>query len=132
MTAGHFAYANNSNHFLAVADLAQQPFAICGIPFDGAVTNRPGARFAPQEIRRASLMLCDGIHPVFDVSPADRLGDARDMRLPNASPLPEVRRAIAQQASALMARHHCVFMGETIRSRCPCCAAPRHSMAAWH
>lgn len=111
MTVGQFAYANNGNHFLAVAQLESQPFAICGIPFDGAVTNRPGARFAPQEIRRASLMLCDGIHPVFNVSPADVLGDARDMRLPNASPLPQVRSAIEQQASALMEKHHCVFMG---------------------
>ena len=111
MTVGQFAYANNGNHFLAVAQLEAQPFAICGIPFDGAVTNRPGARFAPQEIRRASLMLCDGIHPVFNVSPAEVLGDASDMRLPNASALPEVRSAIEQQSSALMARHHCVFMG---------------------
>ena len=111
MTVGHFAYANNGNHFLAVAPLQAQPFAICGIPFDGAVTNRPGARFAPQEIRRASLMLCDGIHPVFDVSPAEVLGDACDMRLPNAGALPQVRSAIEQQAGALMARHHCVFLG---------------------
>jgi agmatinase len=56
-------------------------------------------------------MLCDGTHPHFDVSPLDQLGDALDMRLPNASPLPEVRRHIEQQAAALMARHHCVFIG---------------------
>ena len=111
MAIGHFAYANNSNHFLAAPALADQPFAVCGVPFDGAVTNRPGARFAPQDIRRASLMLCDGIHPLFDVSPLGHLGDAADMRLPNASPLTEVRAAIQQQAAALMARHHCVFIG---------------------
>jgi agmatinase len=111
MTAGHFAYSNNSNRFLAVPELDGQPFAISGVPFDGAVTNRPGARFAPQEIRRASLMLCDGIHPVFDVSPADYLGDAYDMRLPNASPLTEVRSAIEAQSAALMAQHHCIFLG---------------------
>ena len=56
-------------------------------------------------------MLCDGIHPVFDVSPLEHLGDALDMRLPNASPLPEVRRHIEAQAAALMAKHHCVFLG---------------------
>jgi agmatinase len=33
------------------------------------------------------------------------------MRLPNASPLTEVRTAIEQQAAALMALHHCVFIG---------------------
>lgn len=111
MAIGQFAYANHSNRFLAVPELGDQPFALCGIPFDGAVTNRPGARFAPQEIRRASLMLCDGIHPLFDVSPLGRLGDAGDMRLPNASPLTEVRSAIQQQAASLMAARHCVFLG---------------------
>ncbi len=111
MGIGHFAYANNSNRFLAAPELSSQLFAVCGVPFDGAVTNRPGARFAPQEIRRASLMLCDGIHPLFDVSPLGHVGDAADMRLPNASPLTEVRAAIQQQAAHLMARHHCVFIG---------------------
>jgi agmatinase len=33
------------------------------------------------------------------------------MRLPNASPLPEVREHIQRQAAALMAKHHCVFLG---------------------
>lgn len=111
MALGQFAYANNSNRFLACAPLAEQPYAVCGIPFDGVVTNRPGARFGPQAIRAASLMLCDGIHPVFDVSPLEHLGDALDMRLPNASPLPEVRAHIERQAAELMAKHHCVFLG---------------------
>ena len=111
MAPGQFAYANNSNRFLACAPLADQAFAVCGIPFDGAVTNRPGARFGPQAIRAASLMLCDGIHPLFEVSPLEHVGDALDMRLPNASPLPVVREHIEQQARALMARHHCVFLG---------------------
>lgn len=111
MATGQFAFANNTNRFLACAPLADQPFAISGVPYDGVVTNRPGARFGPQAIRAASLMLCDGIHPFFDVSPMAHLGDALDMRLPNASPLPEVRRAIEAQAAALMARHHCVFLG---------------------
>jgi agmatinase len=111
MAIGEFAYANNSNRFLAAPALDQQPFAVCGIPFDGAVTNRPGARFGPQEIRRASLMLCDGTHPLFDVSPLGLLGDAADMRLPNAGALAQVRTAIQQQAATLMAAHHCVFIG---------------------
>lgn len=111
MSRDHFAYANNSNRFMACDPLQDQPFALAGIPFDGAVTNRPGARFGPQEIRRASLMLCDGTHPHFNVSPIGRLGDAGDMRLPNASPLPTVREQIEAQAAALMSRHHCVFIG---------------------
>ena len=111
MAIGQFAFASNSNRFLASEPLQGQPFAISGVPYDGAVTNRPGARFGPQEIRRASLMLCDGIHPYFDVSPLGVLGDAGDMLLPNASPLPTVRSAIQEQAAALMAQAHCVFIG---------------------
>ena len=111
MSVAHFAYANNSNRFLAVPELAAQPFAVVGVPFDGAVTHRPGARFGPQAIRAASLMLCDGIHPHFNVTPLGQLGDGGDMVLPNASPLPRVREQIQAQASALMARHHCVFLG---------------------
>jgi agmatinase len=111
MAIGEFAYANNSNRFLAAEPLLEQPFALIGIPFDGAVTNRPGARFGPQEIRRASLMLCDGLHPLFGVSPLAHLGDAQDMRLPNASSLLEVRALIQAQAAAVMVKHHCVFLG---------------------
>ncbi len=111
MATGEFAYAMNSNRFLGAPPLADQPFAVLGIPFDGAVTNRPGARFGPAEIRRASLMLCDGIHPHFDVTPLGLLGDALDLRLPNASPLAHVRQMIEDQATVLMARHHCVVLG---------------------
>ena len=114
MSMGQFAYANNSNRFLASEPFApkRDRFVLSGVPFDGAVTNRPGARFGPQEIRRASLMLCDGIHPYFNVSPLAMLGDAGDMRLPNASPLTEVRQHIEQQAMALLATGaHCVFLG---------------------
>lgn len=108
---GHFAFANNTNRFMGAAPLNDQAFAVCGVPYDGVVTNRPGARFGPQAIRASSLMLCDAIHPFFDVSPIDHLGDALDMALPNASPLPVVREAIERQAAELMDRHHCVFLG---------------------
>lgn len=111
MSQLHFAYANHGMHFLAAEKLNSQPFAVCGIAFDGAVTNRPGARFAPAEIRKASHMLCDAIHPHFNVSPLEFLGDAGDMILPNASGLPVVRSAIESQAYELMTKHHCVFLG---------------------
>lgn len=111
MTAIRFAYAAQTSRFLAAPELAEQPFALVGVPFDGAVTNRPGARFGPQAIRSASLMLCDGIHPYFNVTPLGFLGDGYDMALPNASPLVEVRQQIQAQAAALMAQHHCVFLG---------------------
>ncbi len=111
MSVGQFAYANHTNRFLGVPELTDQPYALMGVPFDGAVTNRPGARMGPQDIRRASLMLCDGIHPHFNVTPLGLLGDAYDMRLTNASPMADVRVQIERQAAALMARHHCAFLG---------------------
>jgi len=37
-------------------DLAGVDAVVWGIPFDSAVTNRPGARFGPQAIRRASAI----------------------------------------------------------------------------
>jgi len=111
MAIGQFAFASNTNRFLAAEPLADQPFAVVGVPYDGVVTNRPGARFGPQAIRAASLMLCDATHPVFNVSPLAHVGDALDMRLPNASPLTVVREHLERQARALMARHHCVFLG---------------------
>lgn len=111
MSMGEFAYAQDGNRFLAAPPLHEQAFAVVGIPFDGAVTNRPGARFGPAEIRRASLMLCDGLHPHFGVTPLGQLGDALDMRLPNAGALSEVRAHIESEARRLMARHHCVFLG---------------------
>ena len=111
MAQGEFAYAMNGNRFLGAPALADQPFALFGVPFDGAVTNRPGARFGPAEIRRASLMLCDGIHPHFNVSPTGWLGDALDLRLPNVSALTQVRELVEAQTASLMARHHCVVLG---------------------
>ncbi len=111
MSTTRFAYAASTNRFLAASELLAQPFAVVGVPFDGAVTNRPGARFGPQAIRSASLMLCDGLHPHFNVSPLAYLGDGYDMVLPNASPLTQVREQIQTQAAALMTRHHCVFLG---------------------
>ncbi|MBS1869330.1 MAG: agmatinase [Actinobacteria bacterium] len=47
-----------------VTDLDGVDVAIVGDPFDTGVTNRPGARFAPNAIRQASVML-RGYHP-FD------------------------------------------------------------------
>ena len=37
-------------------DLSDVDIAITGVPFDQAVTNRPGARFGPRAIREASTL----------------------------------------------------------------------------
>jgi agmatinase len=89
---------------------AAHPFAIAGVAWDGATTNRPGARFGPAAIRQASHMLCDGHHPVFDVVPAGHCGDAGDLPLPNTA-LPALRTALEALALPLIQRHHMAWLG---------------------
>jgi agmatinase len=86
------------------------PYAVAGIAWDGATTNRPGARFGPRAVRQASHMLCDGIHPHFEVSPIGQLGDAGDLALPNTS-LDGMRAALAPRAAELIGRHHMAWIG---------------------
>lgn len=87
-----------------------RPFGLAGIPWDGSVTNRSGARHAPSAIRRASHMLCDGTHPLFDVSPAEHLEDHGDLHLPNTA-LDAMRQALLPQARELIERQHMVWLG---------------------
>jgi agmatinase len=57
-------------------------FAIAGIPLDIGTTNRAGARFGPQAIRRASRMLVDGDHPTsWTDFAAASLADIGDFRI---------------------------------------------------
>ena len=49
------------------------PLVVAGVPLDIGTTHRPGTRFGPGAIRRASGMLTDGAHPANWVDPA-RLG----------------------------------------------------------
>ena len=110
-----FAFQTSTTHpgFLKVPPLSARPdarFVVAGIPWDGSTTNRPGARFGPYEIRRASHMLCDGTHPLFDVSPIDVIADVGDLTLPNTS-LAAMRAALAPHAASLIARHHMAWLG---------------------
>ncbi len=89
---------------------AARPFAVAGIAWDGSTTHRPGARFGPQAIRQASHMLCDGVHPLFDVSPVGRLDDLGDLALPNTS-LEGMRAALAPLLPPLLSRQHMVWLG---------------------
>jgi agmatinase len=57
--------------FLGIArNRTDTDICIAGIPFDLGTSNRSGARFGPAAIRHASRMLVDGVHPVFQVEPA--------------------------------------------------------------
>lgn len=108
MTA--FAFLSNNAFLKAPPASAATPFAVAGIAWDGSVTNRPGARLAPRAIREASHMLCDAIHPHFDVSPEGRLGDAGDLPLPNTS-LVAMREAMMPLVRPLIRAHHMAWIG---------------------
>lgn len=63
-----------------IDDLSAFDIAMVGVPYDGAVTNRPGARHGPREIRNASSMM-RAIHPSTRVNPYElcRIGDGGDV-----------------------------------------------------
>jgi len=105
-----FAFLSQSTFLKAPAPSPGTPFAVAGIAWDGAVTNRPGARFGPRAIREASHMLCDATHPLFDVSPLRALGDAGDLLLPNTS-LEGMRRAMQPLVATLIRAHHMCWLG---------------------
>ena len=104
-----FAFQSDTR-FLRAPPATDQPFAVAGVAWDGATTNRPGARMGPRAIRQASHMLCDGTHPWFDVSPVGHLGDAGDLALPNTS-LERMRAAMQAPVETLIRRHHMAWLG---------------------
>jgi len=105
-----FAFLSDRGFMKVGSPSVSTPYAVAGIAWDGATTNRPGARFGPRAVREASHMLCDGIHPHFDLSPLGHLGDVGDLDLPNTS-LDGMRAALAPRASALIGHHHMAWIG---------------------
>jgi len=105
-----FAFLSDQRFMKVGAPSAATPFAIAGVAWDGATTNRPGARMGPRAIRQASHMLCDGLHPHFNVTPELHLGDAGDLLLPNTS-LSGMRDVLQPLAAKLMAAHHMAWLG---------------------
>ena len=73
-------------------DLAGFDLALTGIPFDQAVTHRPGARFGPRAIREASTLLAGdppygwGFSPLEEIAIADYGDMAFDYARPAAIP----------------------------------------------
>lgn len=106
----NFAFLSQTSFLKCPPLQATHPFGVAGLAWDGSTTNRPGARLAPRAIREASHMLCDGIHPHFDVTPDAVLGDAGDLPLPNTS-LEAMRAAMAPLVAPLLAQHHMVWLG---------------------
>ena len=62
-------------------DLSGFDLAVSGVPFDQAVTHRPGARFGPRAIREASSLMAGDAPYGWGYSPLDRfrIADAGDM-----------------------------------------------------
>ncbi len=85
-------------------NLAGVDVAVWGIPFDAAVSNRPGARFGPQGVRRASMILGGEPQYPFHADPFEHMavvdyGDcALDYGRPETAP-----HQIAAQAREILA-----------------------------
>jgi guanidinopropionase len=67
-----------------VEDPARLDIAMIGLPYDGAVSNRAGARHGPREIRNMSSLMRT-THHVTKINPFElcRIGDMGDVDLPN-------------------------------------------------
>jgi agmatinase len=105
-----FAFLSQTSFMKVPGTDPSRPFGLAGIAWDGCVTNRPGARFGPRAIREASHMLCDGVHPHFNVTPEGLLSDVGDLPLPNTS-LEGMRAALMPQLAPLIAAQHMVWLG---------------------
>jgi agmatinase len=84
-----------------------------GVPFDGATSNRPGTRFGPQAIRRASAIFDGDPQYPSRIDPFEHLRavDYGDCALPRGD-LPGCREAITAEAKALVASGaHLITMG---------------------
>lgn len=86
-------------------DLAGVDAVVWGIPFDGAVSNRPGARFGPQAIRRASAIFDGDPQYPMRLDPFSRLTvvDYGDCSFDYGRPA-EIPGWIERQAAAILAQ----------------------------
>jgi len=86
-------------------DLDGIDVAVWGIPFDAATTNRPGARFGPQAIRRASAILEGDPQYPFGFDPFATLAaiDYGDCALDFGKPM-EAAAEIERQAATIVDR----------------------------
>ena len=98
-----FAGANTFARLPELRDVTYCDVAVLGVPFDGGVSYRPGARFGPQAVRQASRLLRPQYHPEYDVQPFATLQavDAGDVAC-NPFSIAESLVAIEEHASALL------------------------------
>jgi agmatinase len=98
-------YAGSST-FVRLPELRDVPrcdVAVLGVPFDGGVSFRPGARFGPVSVRQASRALRPAYHPEYDVKPFAELqaADAGDVPC-NPFSIKESLAAIEARATELL------------------------------
>ncbi len=110
MSSHDFAFLTKVAFLGVTENELTRAYAVAGIAYDGATTNRPGARFGPHAIRRASHMLCDGVHPLWNCSPVSTLTDVGDLALPNTS-LTAMREKLQPLARDLIRKHHMCWLG---------------------
>ena len=110
MSSHDFAFLTKVAFLGVTENELTRAYAVAGIAYDGATTNRPGARFGPHAIRRASHMLCDGVHPLWNCSPVSKLTDMGDLTLPNTS-LTAMRKKLQPLALDLIGKHHMCWLG---------------------
>jgi agmatinase len=91
-------------------ELNNVDLVVWGIPFDQATTNRPGARFGPSAIRRASAIFDGDPQYPFKLDPFARLAvvDYGDATFDYSRPA-EFTDVIVEQASAILAAGPQVF-----------------------
>ncbi|MEE4592893.1 agmatinase [Streptomyces sp. DSM 41524] len=84
-------------------EVAGADVAVVGVPFDGGVSYRPGARFGPAAVREASRLLRP-YHPGLDVSPfaTQQVADAGDIAV-NPFDIGEAIETIQDAAGGLQA-----------------------------
>lgn len=80
-----------------IRDPSKLDIALIGIPFDGGVENRAGARHGPREIRNMSSML-RSIHPVTRLNPykSCRIADMGDVPITSIYQIEEALNDITQ------------------------------------
>ena len=75
MTTPRFADIATFFRLPIVKDLKNLDYCICGVPWDGGTTNRPGARHGPREVRNSSSLI-RLYHPVSLKSPYNKFNIA--------------------------------------------------------
>ncbi|RYD48522.1 MAG: agmatinase, partial [Verrucomicrobiaceae bacterium] len=96
-----------------VGDLTR-PIGVLGVPFDLATSNRAGARGGPNAIRKASMMLTDGMHPLFGIDPSTMITDLGDVPVSNIDltrSMDQITNAVEEHGYGITPRRRLLAMG---------------------